>query len=158
MSIYTNVRVGIYHQYESLQILRKFLDNRVDIPSAFSTDISKPDFQHVEIGCIIPGHGLKGKKIWLHTDTDLQEMYETLQGKKSIQLWAYTHVTTNPQNKGSSAGSSSSTDSHKSSEVDQVYEQLREKHKENRTYSEEQFRMWAYLIKTFLAWPQETSH
>ena len=149
MSIYTNVRVGVYHEYESMQALRKFLDNRVNIPSS-STDISKPDFQHVEIGYIIPGHGLKGKKIWLYTDTDLQEMYEKLQGKKCIQFWAYTHVTTNPQSKGSTAStasSSSSTDhGPKSSEVDQLYEQLREKHKENRMYGEEQLRMWAYLI------------
>ena len=34
----------------------------------------------------------------------------------------------------------------KSSEVDQLYEQLREKHKENRMCGEEQLRMWAYLI------------
>ena len=59
---------------------------------------------YVEIGA---GHGLKGKKIWLHTDADLRGMYETLQGKKSIQLWAYTHVTTKPQNKSSSVGTSS---------------------------------------------------
>ena len=87
-----NVRVGVWTQYESLEILRKFLDDKVSIPSA-SVDISKPNFQHVEIGYIIPGHGLKGKKIWLLTDTDLREMYEMLQGKKSIQLWAYTHAT-----------------------------------------------------------------
>ncbi len=68
-------------------------------------------------------------------------MYENY--KKCIQLWANTHVPV-PQNKGSSATISSSTDGGKSSEVDQVYEQLiaREKHKENRM----QLRMWAYLI------------
>ena len=125
----------------------KILDDK----ASASTDISKPDFQHVEIGYIIPGHGLKGKKIWLLTDIDLREMCETLQGKKSIQLWGYTHVTTKPpQNKGSSVGSSSSTNStngQKSSEVDQIYEQLREKHKENHMYDEERLRMWAYLIK-----------
>ena len=65
----------------------------------FCMDISKPDFQHDEIGYIIPGHRLEGKKIWLHTDADLQRMYEMLQGKKSIQLWAYTHVTNKTQNK-----------------------------------------------------------
>ena len=53
-----------------------------------------------------------------------------------------------PQNKGVSvgSGSSSSTDGQKSSEVDQIYEQLREKHKENHMYDEERLRMWAYLI------------
>lgn len=93
------------------------------------------------------------KKIWLNTDTDLRGMYETLQGKKCIQLWAYTHVSTKPhiatkpQNKSSSAGSSSScAGGQKSSEVDHIYEQLKEKHKENNMYDEERLRMWAYLI------------
>ena len=73
---------GIYHQYESVQALRKFLDNRVNIPSA-STGISNPDFQHVEIGYILPGHDLKGKKIWLCTDTDLQDCKERTSGLTS---------------------------------------------------------------------------
>lgn len=96
-----------------------YLDDKVNIPTS-CMDISKPDFQHVEICYIIPGHGLKGKKIWLHTDADLQGIYETLQGKKSIQLWAYTHVTNKTQNKSISVGNSSlSADS---TEVDQIYE------------------------------------
>ena len=102
-------------------------------------DISKPDLQHVEIRYNnMHGHGLKGKKIWLHTDADLHGMYETLQGKNLIQLWTYT------QNKSISVGNSSlSADSQ---EVDQIYEQLREKHKEN-MFDEEQLRVWAYLTK-----------
>lgn len=140
MSIFINVRVGVWKRYESLPILRRFLDDKVNIPS-------KPDFQRVEIGYIIPGYGLKGKKIWLHTDADLQVMYETLQGKKSIQLGAYTHVTTKAQNKSGSVGSISlNIDGSNPSEVDQIYEQLREKHKKNHMYDEERLRMWAYLI------------
>ena len=38
---------------------------------------SKPDLHSVEMGYVEPGHGMKGRKIWLHTDDDVKMMYET---------------------------------------------------------------------------------
>ena len=55
-------------------------------------EIPKPKFLSVEIGYRELGHGLKGRKVWLHTDGDLQKMSEKHYGKKSIQLWCYSHT------------------------------------------------------------------
>ena len=118
MSSFTNLRVCVWKQCESLADLRRFLDENVSIPSTPTVDITKPDLQHVQIGYIEPGDGLKGRKLWLHTDNDLQGMYEKHQGKKSIQLWCYTHVATKPQSKDTPT--SSSTGAQKSSEVDEI--------------------------------------
>ena len=54
-------------------------------------------------------------------------MYHELAGKKSIQPWCYTHVTTTKIQKEISKDVSASSEGQKS-DVDAVYEQLRQKH------------------------------
>ena len=87
------------------------------------------------LGQLISQLAKEMRKLWLHTDNDSQGMYEKHQGKKSIQLWCYTHAATKPQSKDTPT--SSSTGAQKSSEVDEIYEQLKAKHKENRMFDEE---------------------
>ena len=42
------------------------------------------------MGYVEPGHGMKGRKIWIHSDDDVKIMYEKHDQKKSILLWSYT--------------------------------------------------------------------
>ena len=142
MSEFVNLRLGTWKQCETLSALRCLLEEKTCLPS--EVKINKPNFQIVEIGYIEPGHGLRGQKVWLYADADLKGMYDKLTGKKSIQLWCYTHVTATKSQKETSKDLSASSESQKS-DVDAVYEQLREKH--SSYYDEERLRMWAHLVQ-----------
>ena len=129
MSVFFNLQLGIWKQCDSLSALKCFLDEKTCLPS--EAEVRRPNFQSVEVRYIEKGHSLKERKVWLYTDEDLKEMYDVHTGKKSqksIQLWCYTHVsTTKSQKEPSSKDVSTSSESQKS-DVDAVYEQLREKH------------------------------
>ena len=58
---------------QTLNDLRAFLSAEV---SAIQVSGEKPDFEVVDLGYIEPGHGMKGRKQWLNTDSDVQMMYE----------------------------------------------------------------------------------
>ena len=45
-------------------------------------------------GYIESGHGSNGKKRWLMSDDDVQEMYSTHGDKKEILLWSYAASST----------------------------------------------------------------
>ena len=66
----------------------------------------------VEMGYIEPGHGGKGRKVWMHDDGDVQRMYEAYGNKKWILLWCYTEPTqkkvTDTQEKSDGATKASS--------------------------------------------------
>ena len=49
--------------------------------------MDKPDLQSVEMGYIEPGHGMKGKKVWLFRDGDVVKMYERYQGNPFMVLY-----------------------------------------------------------------------
>lgn len=48
------------------------------------------------------GHGSKGKRCWLNSNTDLKEMYKQHQGKKEILVWCYSE---NPEPKKTASAS-----------------------------------------------------
>ena len=125
MSEFVNVCLGAWKQCETLSALRSFLDEKMCLPSG--VEVNKPNFQMVDVGYIESGHGLKGRKVWLYTDIDLKGMYDKFTGKKSTQLWCYTHVTTTKSQKETSKDVSASSEGQKS-DVDAVYEQLRNIH------------------------------
>ena len=83
-SEFKNVRIWKWKRFGMLKDLRAFLTTKVP-----SVDVGgeKPDYDHVDLGYLEPGHGTKGKKQWLNTDEDIQVMYENHAGKRSIQLW-----------------------------------------------------------------------
>lgn len=105
---------------------------------------SRPNFDSTDIGYIEPGHGLKGKKQWLHSNDDLAVMYEKHAGRRSILLWAYS---VSGKEKSTSQKKGTNYEEHRRSlsEVDEKYEALRKKH--GTKYSPEQLRMWAQLIR-----------
>lgn len=50
-----------------MKLLRQFISK--SLPSI--PDFEKPDVQNVELGYVEPGHGMKGKKVWLLMDGDV---------------------------------------------------------------------------------------
>lgn len=142
MSEFKNVRVCKWKSCESLCKLRGFLAAKV--PS-IEVNGNKPDFENVEVGYIEPGHGMKGRKLWLRTDNDVEEMYNKHVGKQSILLWAYSCVQSFTRNKPVKKVDSNFAQHKESlSEVDEKYDELRKKH--GKKYTLEQLRMWAQLI------------
>ena len=89
MSEYKNVRICKWKRCRTLNELRAFLSAKV---SSVEVSGEKPDFKVVDLGYIEPGHGMKGRKQWLNTDSDVDVMYEQHAGKRNILLWAYSHV------------------------------------------------------------------
>ena len=140
-SDFKNLRICKWNSFKTLHDLREFLGNKVP-----SIGGEKPDFNVVDIGYLEPGHGMKGRKQWLNTDDDVEVMYEKHAGNY-IQLWSYSHSNNKGrQNQGIKAGGSNFQD-HKEclSKVDEIYNQLRQKH--GSTYTLEQLRMWAQMIR-----------
>ena len=144
MSEFKNVRVCKWKNCKILNDLRALLSAKV---SSIEVSGEKPDFEVVDLGYIEPGHGMKGRKQWLNTDSDVGMMYEQHAGKRSILLWAYSHVqhcrAKNPSKRGES-GSNFQEHKKSLSEVDEKYDELRKKH--GNKYTLEQLRMRAHLI------------
>ena len=134
------------HKFFSVAALKKFLHDK------FSAAL--PTAMDVEVGFILPGHGLRGKQEWLCEDSDLCQMYLLYSGKKEIMLWCF------PKNKKandelskhgkallkkSTRVSPYDSQRNKMSEVQSIRKVLQEKH--NTKYSPEQLHTWANLIQ-----------
>ena len=63
--------------------------NFVDVRTKLqSLDVATKDFGYIE-----PGHGVKGRQMWLGTEDDLHEMYQIHDKVRSeILLWCYLKV------------------------------------------------------------------
>ena len=105
-------------------------------------------------GFIEPGHGESGKKRWLMSDDDVQEMYSILGVKKEILLWSYAadtskhpHSPDNPE-EGSSTPKCSTYDKQidKLREVDEIEDEVRSRNEGKYTEEQIRIRMWAHLI------------
>ena len=70
MSEYKNVEIQRRGYCKSFSELKEFISS--NLPST----IEAPNLQEVEMGFIEPGHGGKGRKVWLFDDNDVQKMYE----------------------------------------------------------------------------------
>ena len=147
MSDYKTVKIYEYTQgcFKSLDELRDFIAR--NLPGECNVE----DIGAVEIGYIEPGHGSKGKKVWLCNDSDLKAMYNA-HNKKN--LWCYTEKKCSGRGKKRSRfpadekASSSKYESHSTKRlalVDDIYEKLQDKHKGK--CSPEQLRTWAHLLQ-----------
>ena len=124
--------------------------SRYTVPSGAD---GMPNVHDVEIRYTEPGHGVKGRKFWLHTDADNKEMYAKHYGKKNIYLWCDIHSEeAAAPKKGNSpvalgGGRSSKYSSHLQNieKVDKIYDQLQEKHMGK--FTPEQLRNWAHLVQ-----------
>ena len=126
---------------ESLDELKMFLSDNIPGPEE-----DKPDFSKVDLGYFEPGHGTKGKKVWLCTDGDLKLMYSKYSpSNKVILMWCYTQVKPTSARTAPKAKDESSIEESKKSGVDEYYHTLTQKHKGS--YTPEQLRAWAHLLQ-----------
>lgn len=147
MSDYKTVKICECRQgyFKSLDELREYLGR--NLPSACDVE----DIAEVDLGYIEPGHGSKGKKVWLCSDSDILTMYNAHKGKRLINLWCYTekkNSTGKKRPRSPSGEKGSKYESHstkKMAAVDGIYAELQDKHKGK--YSPEQLRAWAHLLE-----------
>ena len=119
-----------------------------------------------DIGYIEPGHGAKGRQMWLGRQEDLDEMYKTIDKKvkREILLWCYRKSEDgiddlptrararkrplSPVNSTTtSAGSKpkrTAASAQKLQEVEKILKELQEKHAAN--YDVEKLNAWAHLL------------
>ena len=107
-----------------------------------------------DVGFIEPGHGVKGRQMWLET---LDEMYQIhdKKGKSEILLWCYMKVKTDLVNQGSipyhqqtvtllMTGSKRTSSAQKLQEVEKIVDDLQRKHAAK--YSNEPYNAWTHLL------------
>ena len=120
------------------------------IPSTCNVE----DIATVEMGYIEPGHGSKGKKVWLCNDSDVKAMDNAHKGKRVINLWSYTEKTCRKGKKrsrspsddpGEKKGNYESHSTKRMARVDDIFEELHDKHKGK--YSAEQLGAWSHLLE-----------
>ena len=131
-----------------------------------STDDLRAELQSIDvatkdIGYIEPGHGAKGKQVWLGSQEELDEMYVLLDKKikREILLWCYmkSEVEDNPltttsrkrplspsNSDSNSIGTKRNASSQKLHEVEKIVKELQEKHASH--YSIEKLNAWAHLL------------
>ena len=109
-----------------------------------------------QFGYVFPGHGLKGKLRVIENDSDIVAMYADYKGKRIITLWmkcSWKRPSAQRKRPHSPSASDlpstskrSNYGSHlsKMTEVEEIMDKLKEKHKE--TYTPEQIRAWAHMI------------
>lgn len=144
---FCSVELGKGRVYKSLVSLQGLISKKLSKHPKFKL----PDLKSVEMGYVEPGHGMKGRKIWIHTDDDVKMMYEKYGKKKTVLLWCYTEASPVCK-KGAVASRSIATGKggtkygqhlDKQSEVDTIYDQLQEKHT---GYSPRRLRAWANMV------------
>ena len=116
----------------------------------------------MDIGYIEPGHGMKGKQVWLVEDDDLAEMYTRFKTKQEITLWCHvrkeddgTSVTQKKQKSSrkrlfqtdvhdNAPESKRQTCAQKLKDVEEIVKSLKEKH--GAMYSTEKLNIWAHML------------
>ena len=104
-------------------------------------------------GYIEPGHGANQ----LMTNDDLKDMYRVFNGKKEILLWSCHPAEVQGKRSYTAKRTNDESDTSKRSrydkyldvitEVEEIEEDLRQKHIDSGIYSEDQLRSWAHLIQ-----------
>ena len=87
---FQTIELGKGKKLKSLSSLQQFISKKLSTNPKFQT----PDLKTVQMGYLETGHGLKGRKFWIHVDSDVKMTYEKFEKKKSIILWCYTKADT----------------------------------------------------------------
>ena len=121
-----------------------------------SLSVFKPDAASADVcsfGYVSPGHGLKGKHVWVTSVEDLDEMYVVHKMKKEITLWCYINAAAKDGDKSRKrpANDTATTSAAKKnaceatiSAVQKTVNELKEKH--GTSYSIEKLHAWAHMI------------
>ena len=139
-------------RFQSVQQLRRSLCEELN-------DMLVGDHSELEIGYIEPGHGTRGKQRWIFDDKDLADMYQVYSKKGEIILWMFNSCGESsssgrkrqrspadgqPHSSKSQRTTKSDTHSKKLVEVEQIAEDLEEKH--GGQFTREQYNVWAHMI------------
>ena len=128
-----------------------------NLKESFTDDLSDIPVDDIECGYIDPGHGAKGRQLWVFEKSDLDDMYEAHAQKKEIMIWFYTKKFACGKKRCASPITSKSmpnkvvrTTKHgvhtsKLVEVEEIVEKLAEKH--SGKYSREQLNVWAHMLQ-----------
>ena len=129
--------------FTSLDDMRDFFSK--NLPHGDVTAINE-----VDLGYFEPGHGAKGKKVWLCQDSDLKPMYKCHATKRMISCWCYSEKKSRKRSR-SPSNKSSNYEAHSSKKmaaVETVYDDLKKKHEGGtKVYTPEQLRAWSHLIE-----------
>ena len=140
---FSSVELGNGGVHKSLASLQGFLSKKLSTNPKFKL----PDLQNVEMGYVEPGHGMKGRKIWIHTDDDVNMMYEKHDKKKSVLLWCYTSTAKTKEDaksRSDKGGTKHGQHLESRSAVDEIYKKLQEKHTD---YTPRRLRAWANMVQ-----------
>ena len=111
------------------------------------------------MGYIEPGHGVKGKQVWLVDDEDIAEMYTRFKAKQEITLWCHaqkgseeTSVASDKQRSArnhllptdKAPESKRQTCAEKLADVEEIVKNLQKKH--GTAFSTEQLNVWAHMM------------
>lgn len=141
---FQSVELGKAKVCKSLGSLQSFISKKL----SNNPKLKLLDLRSVEMGYVEPGHGMKGRKMWINTDEDVKMMYVKHVKKKSLLLWCYTDEKKEESAKASGSGKGASRyvqHVQDRSEVDKIYEQLQEKH--DSSYSPRKLRAWANMVQ-----------
>ena len=132
-------------------------DMKTQLRLQYATHV--PEENDFEIGYMEPGHGLKGRKRWIHVDDDLRDMYAAYGTRKEVVIWCAPfrdrkgQTSKRPQLSDNSGPPPQKTKfavhSEKMTEVEEIIKILKTKH--DSQYTDEQLRVWAHMIH-----PQKT--
>ena len=114
------------------------------------------DHNDLCIGYVEPGHGWKGKYLWLNNDEDIKELYSVCGMLKNILLWCYlpnhdnkkkrklesSKESMEPKNKRDKCLSSNTS---KADEAKDIHQVLLDKHEKK--YTPEQLHAWAEMVQ-----------
>jgi hypothetical protein len=148
-------------------VIQQWASKRCDKSQELKTALAESF--HESIGCykfdfgyIQTGHGFKGKKLSIESDADMEKMYLSYLDKPVIRLWVKclkdVDQYSRPKKRGRpddsdgvtgskakrSAGSGYDSHMKRMDEVEEIYEELSDKHSEN--FTSEQIRAWAHMI------------
>lgn len=133
--------------FQSLRHLKAVFHNEL------SSEYESVDNQ---VGYILPGHGAKGRQMWLNNDSDVANMYKECEDKREIMIWCYKgyekEQDQQPPSKRPCRKEESTSDKaellvKKISEVDEIVSALTEKHGQSGSFSVEQLRAWAHMLQ-----------
>ena len=145
----------------SLQIInpkkkKEYQIIKVKPPTAYTFDkiqeVIKAYTSNTEFGYIEPGHGLKGKREWIHSEEDITIMVGKHGKKSELRLWCYSDAG-EPSTCSSECGPepkkprTSKYDgfAKKLAKVDELFQELDKKH--HGKLSVEQLNAWAHLVQ-----------
>ena len=108
----------------------------------------------LDVGYNEPGHGLKGRQVWLVEDADVIEMYSRFKKRQCITLWCFVRKPdqpcTNSSRKRDMPAENVTSQSKRGcceqtiSEVEDMVKKLEEKHGE--AYTVEKLNVWAHML------------